>query len=108
MAAAAMNDSPFPSLFTRRHRLTPVQQELERRGVDSVRALLLGMSDGYSGTARTTPLRLGDGGTISRGEMEDWLRQKERTADRWIKAGAIAAILAAVFAFLAWIFPIGH
>lgn len=80
--------------------------ELERRGVDSVRALLGAISaDGITGTGRRTQIRLGDV-DVSRADIEDWLKSKDTATGRWIRTGAIAAILAAILTFLAWLFPI--
>ena len=88
--------------------MTPeVRQALEDRVVDSVRALLISMSNGQAGTGRAALVRLGTGVEVTRGDMEDWLREKERSSTRWIKTAAIAAIVAAVIALLAWLFPIG-
>ena len=84
-----------------------VRKELERRGVEGVRALLVSMATGpRAGTGRGASISLDVGVEVSRGEMEDWLRQNRKVADRWIKTGAIAAIVAALLAFLAWCFPI--
>jgi hypothetical protein len=47
-----------------------------------------------------------DNWNVHRAYVEDWLREKESIAACWIKAGAIAAIAAAVFALLAWLLPI--
>jgi hypothetical protein len=81
--------------------------ELERRGVDSVRALLIGISDGRSGIGRDCAILLGGGiPPISRGDIEDWLKEKADTDARWIKVGTVAAIVAAVLAFLAWVYPL--
>src|SRR5205085_10217029 len=82
-----------------------IRAELEQRGVDSVRALLIGMANGSTGTSRDTFVLLSGGKKLRRGDMEDWLRE-EAANIRWIKPGAIAAITAAVLAFLAWVFPI--
>jgi hypothetical protein len=38
--------------------------------------------------------------------MQEWLNEKTAREALWIRGGVIAAILAAVFAFLAWRFPI--
>jgi hypothetical protein len=82
-----------------------VLTELKRRGVDSVRSLLTTMSDGHSGTGRTASITLGHV-EVARGHMEDWLLQKDAASSRWIKTGAVAAIVAAILAFLSWLFPI--
>jgi hypothetical protein len=82
-----------------------VIDELERRGIDSVRALLASMSDGYSGTGRNTTIQLGGGLKIRRDQMEDWLKDKAAANARWAKVGTVAAIIAAVLAVLPWVYP---
>jgi hypothetical protein len=87
-----------------------VREKLEQRGVDSVRALLIS----HTGSGRGAAVTVDNGIYASRSDVEDWLREKERTSASWIKAGTIAAIVAAVLAFLAvviavlaWMFPRG-
>ena len=41
-----------------------------------------------------------------RRQTQEWLAEKKDSESRWIKVGMIAAINAAVFAFLAWGFPL--
>jgi hypothetical protein len=82
-----------------------VQEILERRGVDSVKALLVSMANGAAGTGRGAALTL-DGKHVLRGQMEDWLRDKETVSSRWIKTGALAAIAAAILALLSWLLPL--
>jgi len=43
---------------------------------------------------------------VLRGQMEDWLRDKETVSSRWIKTGALAAIAAAILALLSWLLPL--
>jgi hypothetical protein len=38
--------------------------------------------------------------------MQEWLAEKSESHSRWVKVGVIAAVSAAVFAFLAWGFPL--
>jgi hypothetical protein len=82
-----------------------IRSELERRGADSVRALLTAMSNADSGTGRETTIRIGDM-TARRGEIEDWLKSQAAQGACWVKVGTIAAIFAAILSFLAWIFPL--
>jgi hypothetical protein len=94
--------------------------ELERRGIDAIRALLL--HPDAAGPAQSAPvagLRAADGKDMPRQYAEEWLRRKdeerrllEATDRRWLKTGAWAAIIgawaaiaAAVIAALAWWFP---
>ena len=77
-----------------------IRADLEYRGVDGVRALLAGMSNGSSDTDRRTPIFQADGkNPLLRGDLEDWLKEKKAADDRWVKTAAIAAVVAAVFAF---------
>jgi hypothetical protein len=77
-----------------------VLQELELHGVDSMRGVLASSTDGYSGTGRDTSIRFGNV-VATRGEIQDWLKWKATVDALWIKLGVVAAILAAVFSFLA-------
>jgi hypothetical protein len=82
-----------------------VRWELERRGVDSVRALLASMSDGHSGTGRRSRFLLEPGLDISRGEAEDWLKEKDNAQACLIRVGTAAAVIAAlpvVLGYLGW------
>ncbi|MBU6296881.1 MAG: hypothetical protein KJS68_01445 [Alphaproteobacteria bacterium] len=75
--------------------------ELELHGVDAARSILGAVSsDGVSGTSRSTLIRFGNA-NVTRGEIEDWLKWKSSREALWVRVGAIAAVLAAVFAFLA-------
>ena len=83
-----------------------IRADLEYRGVDGVRALLAGMANEPNGTDRRTSIFQADGKKpLLRGDMEDWLKEKKAADDRWVKTAAIAAIVAAVFAFPTWAFP---
>jgi hypothetical protein len=65
-----------------------------------MRALLASSTDGYSGTARNVEIKLGNI-PAKRGEIQDWLKWKARLDALWLKAGVIAAVLAAIFSLLA-------
>ena len=79
--------------------LPDVLLELELHGVDAVRAVLASSSYGALATSRDAPLRIGNA-NIKRGEMQDWLKWKSEVESYWIRLGVIAAVVAAVFAFL--------
>ena len=64
------------------------------------------MANGFAGTGRGAALDLGGGVYATRADMEDWRGEKKRADARWVKTGAVAAIVAAVLAFLGWAFPI--
>jgi hypothetical protein len=80
--------------------LPEVLAELELHRAEAVRAVLAGSSDGVSGTSRDTLLWIGNA-TIKRGEIQDWLKWKAGVDAYWIKAGVLAAALAAIFSFFA-------
>jgi hypothetical protein len=78
-----------------------VIQDLEKHGVDAIRSLLVSSTDGLSGTGRKTQIPLGGAVTVTRGEIQDWLKWKEAKDACWVKVGVIAAIAAAIFSFMA-------
>lgn len=93
--------SPFLPGWPKPPPLLPeVLQELELHGVDSMRGLLGSSTDGYSGTGRDTAIKFGNV-VAKRGEIQDWLKWKASVEALWIKLGVAAAMLAAVFSFLA-------
>jgi hypothetical protein len=47
-----------------------------------------------------------DGLSASGRQMQEWLAEKKESDSRYVKIGMIAAVSAAVFAFLAWGFPL--
>jgi len=59
-----------------------VRAELEQRGADSVRAYLADLPGD-----RDASVLLLSGVKLRRGDMEDWLREKTASSDRWIKTG---------------------
>jgi hypothetical protein len=79
-----------------------VMKEFDQHGADALRGLLVGSSDGYSGTMRTVNIRLGNA-TVTRGQIEDWLKWKAAKGECWMMVGVVAAAAAAIFSFLALI-----
>jgi|SRR6516162_5630082 hypothetical protein len=77
-----------------------IRAELERRGPANVRALLVGLGGGV-GRNTPVPLQLPAGVPDPlRGDVEDWLREKEREAEgvarrtlKWAKIAGLAAII---------------
>jgi type VI protein secretion system component VasF len=57
-----------------------VRKKLEELGVEWVCNRLRPMSDGDSGIGRATPVDLGDGISAFRGDLEDWVREKNAAA----------------------------
>jgi hypothetical protein len=83
-----------------------VRAKLEEIGVDAVKAKLVWIMNVRTlGQQDEREEDLGDGIKASRREMQDWLSGKTARESIWIRIGVIAAIFAAVFAFLAWRFP---
>ena len=74
--------------------------EFELHGVDALRGLLIGSTDGTGGTARNTMIKFGSV-VAQRGEIQDWLKWKAAIDAAWIKLGVVAAIVAAVFSIIA-------
>lgn len=80
--------------------------KLERHGVNSMRGILASSTNGYAGTARDTSIPLGDGAAAARGQIQDWLKWKAAVGDLRIKAGVLAAVVAAILAGLSWLLPL--
>ena len=80
-----------------------IRAELARRGPANVRALLIGLG---GGVARNTPVPLQLPARVPvplRGDVEDWLREKEQEAERdrhdtlkWAKIAGWAAIIGVI------------
>ncbi|MGC2082810.1 MAG: hypothetical protein WA702_05540, partial [Bradyrhizobium sp.] len=77
---------------------TELLAELERHGVDAMRGLLTTSTNGFSGTGRNTDI---GGAPATRGEIQDWLKWKAAQDHCLINLGAIAAVAAALFSFVA-------
>ena len=75
----------------------------EQLGVDAIRSKLSYVRN-FDLVDEQVPL--GDGLSASGGERQEWLAEKNESHSRWVKVGVIAAVSAAVFAFLAWGFPL--
>jgi hypothetical protein len=82
---------------------------LERRGVDSIRAMLVHHSG--AGPTSSVPLLMSPDPT--RAEVEEWLIWKSAVEAWWVRVvvlttvvGAVAAAIAAILAGLAWRYPV--
>jgi hypothetical protein len=80
---------------------------LNQKGIEVVRAKYIKEKAVTGDTAADLKktILFGDD-KVSFGDIEEWLGKKERSNSSWIKVAGIAAIAAAVIAFLAWVFPI--
>lgn len=77
--------------------LTPDdEREFERVGIEEVRRLLT--------SSERQHLYYSHGPAFAR--AKEWIRWKSELERFWAKTGIIAAILAALFAFAGWLFPI--
>ena len=85
-----------------------IRAELERLGPGNVRELLRILV----GPGRKAPvaMRLPGAPDPTRGDVEDWLREKERETERvmratlkWAKIAGVAAIISVIVTAFAWI-----
>ncbi|MGO9721753.1 MAG: hypothetical protein ACLPOA_14530 [Methylocella sp.] len=84
---------------------SPVRAKLEELGVDAVRSKLVWIMNVTTLGQQDNLEPLGDGLSASRRQMQEWLREKSAREFCWVRVGVIAAVIAALFAFLAWRFP---
>jgi hypothetical protein len=82
-----------------------VRAKLEELGVDAVRSKLVWIMNVTKLEQQDNLEPLGDGLSASRRQMQEWLREKSAREFLWVRVGVIAAVIAALFAFLAWRFP---
>jgi hypothetical protein len=82
-----------------------VRAKLEELGVDAVRSKLVWIMSVTKLEQQDNLEPLGDGLSASRRQMQEWLREKSAREFLWVRVGVIAAVIAALFAFLAWRFP---
>jgi hypothetical protein len=96
------NDIPSLSIKT----FDNVRAKLEELGIDTVRSKL-GWLTNVGDIAQQHELQpLGFGLSASRRQMQDWLTEKAARETLWVKVGAIAAVLAALFSLLSWYAPL--
>jgi hypothetical protein len=74
----------------------------ELHGEDALRSLMISSTDGFGGINRKVSFPLEEG-TITRGDIQDFLNWKACRVLRWVQLAAIASVLAAVFSALALI-----
>ena len=86
-----------------------VRAALDQLGVNAVRAKLSWMLGVSKLGQQELSEEIADGLWATRRQIEQWLAEKDAAQARWVKVGtwagiiaAIAAIAAALFAYLAW------
>jgi hypothetical protein len=79
-----------------------MMKAFDLHGIDALRGLLVRSSDGSSGTTRAVPIQL-ESVTVTRGQIEDWLKWKATKDQCWMMVGVIAAVAAAIFSLSALI-----
>jgi hypothetical protein len=90
-------------LFCKRPKLSPeVMAICELHGEDALRSLMISSTDGFGGINRKVSFPLEEG-TISRGDIQDFLNWKACKELRWVQVAAIASVIAAVLSALALI-----
>jgi hypothetical protein len=89
-----------------------VRAVLDKLDVDAVRAKFYWIMNVTSLGDLDATESIGDGISASRRQIQEWLAEKTALESRWSRVGVvasvigmIAAVFAAVFAFLAWRFP---
>jgi hypothetical protein len=83
-----------------------IRAKLDQLGVETVRRKLVSIMARARGDDRES---IGDGLSVSRREMREWLIQKTARELRWVKAAVVAAmiaLLAAGISLVAWRFPV--
>ena len=82
-----------------------VRAKLEELGVDAVRLKFIHIMGVRTLGHQEDCEDLGDGVSASHRQIRQWLKEKTRRETLWVRVGVIAAVLAALFSFLAWRFP---
>jgi len=77
-----------------------VRAKLEELGVDAVREKLGWIMNVSSLDQQDKREPLGDNISASRRQMQGWLTEKAARESRWLRVGAIAAVVAALLTFL--------
>lgn len=94
-------------MLTKKPKIDPrVRSKLEELGVDAVRSKLIWIMNVRTLGQQDDLENLGDDISASRRQMQEWLKEKTARETWWLRVGVIAAVIAAVFSFLAWRFPL--
>ena len=93
--------APLTARLTKKANIDPaVRAKLEELGVDAVRSKLVWIINVRDHLAQQDEL------SASRQQMQDWLKEKAARETLWVRAGVIAAVLAALFSLLSWYAPL--
>ena len=96
----------MPIMLIKKAQLDPrVRAKLEELGVDTVRSKLVAIMGVRTLAQEDDTEPIGDGLSASRREMQAWLTEKSEAEALWVRVGVIAALVAAIFAFLTWYQP---
>ena len=77
-----------------------IRAKLEEHGVDAVRSKLAHMMGVTRLDLDGASEPVGDGLWATHQQMQEWLKEKSAREFCWVRVGVIAAIIAALFAFL--------
>jgi hypothetical protein len=99
--------APLTTMLTKKANIDPaVRAKLEELGVDTVRSKLVWIMNVRDLAQQDELQPLGIGLSASRRQMQDWLTEKAARETLWVRVGAIAAVLAALFSLLSWYAPL--
>ena len=99
--------APLATLLPKKAIIDPaVRAKLEELGVDTVRCRLISIMNVRDPAQQDELQPLGVGLSATRRQMQDWLREKAARETLWVRVGAIAAVLAALFSLLSWYAPL--
>jgi hypothetical protein len=99
--------APLTTLLPKKANIDPaVRAQLEELGVDTVRSKLVWIMNVRDLAEQDELQPLGVGLSASRRQMQGWLTEKAARETLWVRVGAIAAMLAALFSLLSWYAPL--
>ena len=99
--------APLTDMLTKKANIDPaVRAKLDELGVDTVRSKLVWIRNVRDLAEQDGLQALGVGLSVSRRQMQDWLTEKAARETLWVRVGAIAAVLAALFSLLSWYAPL--
>ena len=90
--------APLTTMLPKKANIDPaVRAKLDELGVDTVRSKLVWIRNVRDLAEQDDLQPLGVGLSASRRQMQDWLTEKAARETLWVRVGAIAAVLAALF-----------